>query len=171
MTTTGSQLRAARSTAGLSLRELADRAKTSAATLSMYETGIKEPRLSTLTRLIDAAGADLVIKVQPRLSQTERRSLELHRAVADKLQANPARVLAKAKMNLKKLRRIHSDRAPYPYFDTWDRFLSGQIDELLRVLTSPAQSARDLRSSSPFAGVLTEAERQRVLARVGVHAT
>jgi hypothetical protein len=36
-------------------------------------------------------------------------------------------------------------------------------EDLLQVLTSPAESAVELRQNSPFAGVLDEAERRRVL--------
>ena len=43
---------------------MAARAGTSAATLSNYERGSKEPRLSTLSRLIESAGAELVVHVR-----------------------------------------------------------------------------------------------------------
>jgi hypothetical protein len=37
------------------------------------------------------------------------------------------------------------------------------MDRILETLTSRTPRARELRQNSPFAGVLTEAERQRVL--------
>jgi hypothetical protein len=52
-------IRQARSTSGLSLRELAERAGTSYSTLSAYENGRKSPRLDTLERIVRAAGASL----------------------------------------------------------------------------------------------------------------
>lgn len=49
----------------LSLRALAGLSGTSSATLSNYEQGSKEPRLSTLERLASAAGMRLEVRVQP----------------------------------------------------------------------------------------------------------
>lgn len=56
---------AARIEAGLSQRQLAERAGTSAATLAAYESGRREPRLSTLTRILDAAGYELRLRYEP----------------------------------------------------------------------------------------------------------
>jgi transcriptional regulator with XRE-family HTH domain len=49
-------IRTARRRSGLSLRALAERAETSHATLSAYETGAKVPRVDTLDRIVRAAG-------------------------------------------------------------------------------------------------------------------
>jgi hypothetical protein len=45
----------------------------------------------------------------------------------------------------------------------WERLLDGPLSELLASLTSPSQRSRELRQNSPFAGLLTEESRQRVL--------
>ena len=50
----GAQLRRARLSAGLSLREVAQRAGTSHATLSAYERGLKSPTLDTFLRIVNA---------------------------------------------------------------------------------------------------------------------
>lgn len=55
----GTLLRAARARAGLSQRELAHRAGTSAAAVCLYETGARVPRVDTLARLVAATGATL----------------------------------------------------------------------------------------------------------------
>ncbi len=55
----GSEIRRARSRAGLSQVELADAAATSQATLSAYERGRKMPAADTLTRILAAAGTRL----------------------------------------------------------------------------------------------------------------
>lgn len=65
MTTAGSLLFKLRREKGLTLRALAERAGTSSATLSNYELGIKEPRLSTLERLVEASGSKLLVEVIP----------------------------------------------------------------------------------------------------------
>jgi transcriptional regulator with XRE-family HTH domain len=56
----------ARVRAGLSKAELARRAGTSRETVSAYEHGSKSPNLSTLERLVDAAGFELTLR--PRIS-------------------------------------------------------------------------------------------------------
>lgn len=55
----------ARRRAGLSQRELAARARTSAAAVCQYERGERVPRVDTLQRLIAAAGSTLVLQVPP----------------------------------------------------------------------------------------------------------
>lgn len=42
--------------------------------------------------------------------------------------------------------------------------LAGPVEAILDVLCSPGPECADLRQNTPFAGVLTVAERQRVLA-------
>lgn len=57
----GSELRSARAKAGLTQAALAARAGTSQATVSAYERGRKQPSLTTLARLLAAAGFRLSI--------------------------------------------------------------------------------------------------------------
>jgi len=54
-------LRRARLQAGLSQRELASRAKTSAAAICLYESGQRIPRVDTLARLLAGTGQTLVL--------------------------------------------------------------------------------------------------------------
>jgi len=56
-----SLIRHARVAAGLSQRELAANAHTSAAAICLYESGQRIPRVDTLTRLIAATGRTLVL--------------------------------------------------------------------------------------------------------------
>jgi transcriptional regulator with XRE-family HTH domain len=58
-------LRTARREAGLSQAELAARARTSQATVSAYESGRKEPSLSTLSRLLAATGTRITVERAP----------------------------------------------------------------------------------------------------------
>ncbi len=52
-------LRQARAKAGVSQRELAERAKTSPSAVAAYESGAKSPTVTTLNRLLVALGAEL----------------------------------------------------------------------------------------------------------------
>lgn len=54
-----------RQAAGLSQRELARRAGTSAAAVCLYETGGRVPGVDTLARLLAAAGATLELAATP----------------------------------------------------------------------------------------------------------
>jgi transcriptional regulator with XRE-family HTH domain len=65
MTNPGSMLRDARERAGLTQSALANRAGTSQATLSAYESGAKQPTLDTFLRLIAAAGSTLTVEPAP----------------------------------------------------------------------------------------------------------
>jgi transcriptional regulator with XRE-family HTH domain len=73
-------LRTARQRAGMSLRELADRADTSHSTLSAYESGRKVPRVDTLERIVRAAGQDLGVELGRRVVDGDR-GLELAEAL------------------------------------------------------------------------------------------
>jgi len=63
----GSTLRAARTSAGLSLRELAVLAGTSHATLSAYEQGHKSPSVVTFLRVVEVCNCDVDFELTPRI--------------------------------------------------------------------------------------------------------
>lgn len=60
----GALLRDARQRAGLSQTELARRGHVAQSVISAYESGRREPALSTLTRLVSAAGQRLAITLE-----------------------------------------------------------------------------------------------------------
>jgi transcriptional regulator with XRE-family HTH domain len=64
--TAAATLRDARRRAGLTLRQLAERADTSHSTLSAYESGRKVPTVATLERILRAAGFALDLALTPR---------------------------------------------------------------------------------------------------------
>jgi hypothetical protein len=67
-----------------------------------------------------------------------------------------------ARTNLKRMRTSTRGQAGR-WLDEWERLLKGPIDDLLAILVSPSPKGRELRQNSPFAGLLTEAERTTVL--------
>ena len=88
-----SRLARARSSAGLSLRQLAAAAGTSHATLSDYEHARREPRLSTVERIARAAGFQVELRLHRRADAGDARH-EKGRELADVLElaeAFPAR--------------------------------------------------------------------------------
>jgi transcriptional regulator with XRE-family HTH domain len=58
-------LRLARDKAGLTQHELASRAGVSQQAISSYETGRKEPTFTTVDRLLEAAGFEMRIRLEP----------------------------------------------------------------------------------------------------------
>ncbi len=80
-------LRHARASAGLTQASLARRARTSQAAVARYETGAAIPTVSTLERLMGAAGQRLVVSTEPisppapRLAVLRERRAEIERVV------------------------------------------------------------------------------------------
>ena len=107
---------------------------------------------------------DVEAVLRPELTRDQLKALWLHRAVAGRLVQDPDAVLAKATVNLERLRRVHPDGMAAMWLDRWGMVLDTGIEAVLDTLASRAPEAIELRQNSPFAGVLSEAERQAVLA-------
>lgn len=65
-TRAGDLLRASRERAGLTQRELADRAGVAQSVISAYESGRRQPSLPMLARLVQATGHDLRFELESR---------------------------------------------------------------------------------------------------------
>jgi transcriptional regulator with XRE-family HTH domain len=148
---------------GLSGRELARRAGTTHSALVDYAKGRHDPGFSTLERIALAGGYDLVVGLRPRLSGPEIRTLEMHRAIATKIESDPEGVREFARHNLEVLRAADIAGNTEPYLDAWEDLINGPVARLVSVMTSTDQAARDLRQASPFAGVLSDEERLEVI--------
>jgi excisionase family DNA binding protein len=107
--------------------------------------------------------SDLEAILTPALTRDQLKALWLHRAVAGRLVADPAGVLAKAGANLDRLSAVHPDGMAARSLQRWRQILNAGTEAVLDVLTSRSPSATDLRQNSPFAGVLSEPERHAVL--------
>jgi hypothetical protein len=92
-------------------------------------------------------------------SRLDERSLAMHRLVAEKVQANPA-LLDKLRDNL--YRWQNSEGSPKLALAEWEQILSGSVSQIAQFLTEQSERATRLRQSSPFAGLLTEAERRAI---------
>ncbi len=89
------------------------------------------------------------------------RSLAYHRAVARRLDRSMADVA------LALVRHWRGRGAIDPrYAQTWEGLLEGPLPDIRKVLEDEGEEARDLRQNSPFAGVLSEPERQVVVGRI-----
>jgi excisionase family DNA binding protein len=97
-----------------------------------------------------------------RLTRDQRRSLWLGHAIAGKLVHDPASVLRQAQENLENM-HARSRGANRRWLEEWEQLLNGPIEDVLEALTSRSPRSRDLRQNSPFAGALSEQEREAVL--------
>lgn len=91
----------------------------------------------------------------------DRRSLAMHRAIAEKLRNDPG-IIEKAKENIRRWRRQGID---VQAFREWESVLAGGIGETLRVLCAESEESDRLRHSTPFTGVLSPEERRRFFAK------
>jgi excisionase family DNA binding protein len=107
--------------------------------------------------------ADVEAVLRPPLTRDQLKALWLHRAVAGRLVGDPDGVLEKAAANLERLRQIHPGGMTRHWLDRWAEVLDAGAEAVLDVLTSNSALAVELRQNSPFAGVLSEDERQAVL--------
>ncbi|WP_433059510.1 helix-turn-helix domain-containing protein [Dactylosporangium sp. CS-033363] len=108
--------------------------------------------------------ADVERLLRPPLRRETEKSLWLHRAVAGKLVADPDRGLALARRNVAHRRAVHTDGSADPWFDAWERLLDEGVDAVVDMITARTDEAADFRQNTPFAGLLTERERLKVLA-------
>jgi transcriptional regulator with XRE-family HTH domain len=65
-------IKLARAKAGLTLRELAERAGTSHSTLAAYEQGRVTPTVATAERIVRSAGFDLQLRLVPAVHDPDR---------------------------------------------------------------------------------------------------
>lgn len=92
----------------------------------------------------------------------EARSLAMHCRIVQKISRDPS-LLEKAKANL--LRWSSKNDGPNPrYLKEWQEILEKPWPAIAEMMTSMSENATRLRSSSPFAGMLTETEREQIYA-------
>lgn len=98
-----------------------------------------------------------------KLTRAQIRSLWLHLAVSRQVVVDPERTLRRARTNLRRLKAAHPRGGAALWMTEWEQLLDGPVDELLEAMTSRSERGCELRQNSPFAGVLTQRDRVRVL--------
>lgn len=132
-------------------------AGTSQATIAAYESGRKSPTLRTLSRLAKSVGLEATVSFHPAMTREDRRSLFLHRVIADKLVEAPEQVLVRARSNVD--RTLDRQPGAARLLLEWRRILDSSVERIVEVMIDPGVHARDLRQVTPFAGVLDASER------------
>jgi hypothetical protein len=95
----------------------------------------------------------------------EARSLAMHAAMAQKIEREPT-LLDIPRENMERWRARWSDKPP-PWWREWRALLQRPWPEIAALITEPSENAARLRQSTPFAGILTDAERARIYEAFG----
>ena len=98
----------------------------------------------------------------PNHSLYDAKSLALHSRIARNI-TNAPQLLDKARENLRRRRDNYDPDALPPFIVKWERLLAQPVQELAAFLVAVTDEAVILRHFSPFAGILTAAERQSIL--------
>ncbi len=90
-------------------------------------------------------------------------ALAYHRAVAERLRAEPEAVLERARRNLNRWTEGDAFRTEERVsLEEWQQILGeADADRLIKIITDTSDEGQHLRSSSPFIGALSPEERRR----------
>jgi excisionase family DNA binding protein len=136
-----------------SVEELTDTPREEALAKVIYEQRDRAKNLDVRTLL-----PSRLLKNTRGHRKAELRSLAYHCAVAQRLNKQ---VVSDARHRLSRWER--DGRVHPTYAGEWHRVLAMPEPRIARVLCSDSERSRALRQSSPFAGVLSEQERRRLI--------
>jgi len=158
MVTPGSQVRAARLAVGLSIRQLAQRARVASSTVWRIETGRLDPTVGMLGRLLDAAAGS--VATSSEWTREAAVSLTLGRLTAAQLLRDPPPVLDRARRRVAKM-LADPDLAEGSrrWMLLWAKILEGPLEDVVAVLIDPGERGYELRQNTPFAGILSDEDR------------
>ncbi len=97
-----------------------------------------------------------------RHALAEERSLALHRAVAERLRADPS-LIERARRRVEDW--LRDGTVARSYAEAWREVLAGPVDDVAGFLEDTGDRARQLRQASPFAGFLDARTRWSILRR------
>jgi excisionase family DNA binding protein len=106
---------------------------------------------------------EALLRPTHKLTRDQLKSLWLHQAVAGRLVTDPDEVLGKARENLDRLLRQHRQTMTEVWLKRWQDSIDEGVGAVLKALTSEDPESVELRQNSPFAGVLSQPQRQKVL--------
>ncbi|MFG1779011.1 helix-turn-helix domain-containing protein [Micromonospora sp. NPDC049048] len=114
-------------------------------------------------RRIERSQVEALLRPKPQLTRDQLKSLWLHQAVAGSLVTDPDQVLGKARENLDRLLRQHRETMTEVWLKRWHDKINEGVGAVLKALTSDDPESVELRQNSPFAGVLSQPQRKKVL--------
>lgn len=151
---------------GWTVRELAENMGLAPSTVTRMEQSEREDRiqLGTLKRALGVMGrSPRVETVNDR--REERVTMELHRALANKLKSDPKVALGVAPKNIDRLRTRLTSPIGQKWVDRWVELVNSPVDLLIAGMLADTPEGRELRQNSPFAGALTQDERLAAIER------
>ncbi|MEE9321999.1 MAG: helix-turn-helix transcriptional regulator [Granulosicoccus sp.] len=154
-------IRMLRQKVGLNQTEFASQSGTSQSTIAEYESGAKSPTMRTVKRIAAKFNLEVEVNSQPRMTREDRRSLAYHSAIATHLKENPVAVVAQAQANLNRWIKVRP--AARVLMSRWSLWLQLPVQDLTKLMLNQSTDCRDMRQVSPFAGVLSAAERAAIL--------
>ena len=107
--------------------------------------------------------ADRILSGMSGRESVDARSREFDRLTAEKLEADPQR-LAIARDNLRRWMQTGS-ASSRPLFEQWSEILDRPLPAILEILRSDDPAWQQLRQCIPFAGILSNEERTKILMR------
>jgi len=148
-----------------------------AALIDLYEAVDRERntgrrRLHTLEPVMSERRArakrlrpDAVLRNEPGIRDPHRRaelrSLAYHRALAPRLRRP---MVEEARRRIQRWQR--AGKIDPRHAEAWEDVLAKPVSETRKIIRADDQFARDLRQNSPFAGLLSEPERRKILETV-----
>ena len=104
------------------------------------------------------------------LTPEREKSLRLHQALIADLLVDPDAVIDKARSNIARwLPQQRADGMTAKYLHEWEKILDAGLDRIVEALTSTDEKSCELRENSPFAGVLSQERRAKVLQTLRTH--
>ena len=135
-------------------------AKSAAERMRAYRKRKRDAGLTSVRRWEPADGMPLGRYSDHRIR--DARSLAMHCRIVQKISRDP-RLLRKAKSNLSRWSAKIDGPKPR-YLKEWQEILEKPWPTIAEMMTSMSEDAIRLRSSSPFAGILNEKEREQIYA-------
>jgi excisionase family DNA binding protein len=114
-------------------------------------------------RRVERGQVEALLQPPQKLTRDQCKSLWLHQAVAGNLVTDPDLVLGKARENLDRLLRQHRSTMAEVWLRRWQEKINQGPGVVLKALTSEDPESVELRQNSPFAGVLPQPQRQKIL--------
>ncbi|TFD01413.1 hypothetical protein E3T28_06590 [Cryobacterium sinapicolor] len=122
-------------------------------------------QLGMLKRALAVMGRRPRVEVV-NIRREERVTMELHRALANRLRTDPKAVLDVVPDNLDRLRAGLRSPIRQKWVDRWAERVDSPVDLLILGMLADTPEGRELRQNSPFAGALTQGERVAAIERV-----
>jgi hypothetical protein len=135
-------------------------AKSAAERMRAYRKRKRDAGLTSVRRWEPANGSQSGRYSDHRI--LDARSLAMHCKIVLKVSRDP-RLLEKAKVNLSRWNAKIDGPGPR-FLKEWNEILEKPWPAIAEIMTSMSEDATRLRSSSPFAGILNEKEREQIYA-------